>query len=115
MQIHAGAGMRPLRHNAWNEGNIFEIQIMSESLHCNRFDERISDDDLFFTERSRIAVEGSLNVSRQYLSNSWQAVQKFKGQCMRDGTEVFLCIFRRRVVFEAFIDFVFETAEDNVQ
>jgi hypothetical protein len=115
MQIHAGAGMRPLGHNAWNERNVFEIEIMSEPLNGNPFHKRISDNNFFFAERSRVAVEGSLNVSRQYLSYSWEAVQKLNRQCMRDGTEVFPFIFLGRIVFEALVNFVFEAAQDEVE
>ena len=47
VQIHARTGVRPFRHDAWDEGDIFQIKLMGEPLHRNGFDARVSHDDFF--------------------------------------------------------------------
>ena len=63
VQIHAWPGVRPFRHDARDEWDIFQIELMCQPLHGDGFNARVRHDDFFFTERSRIAIESRLRIS----------------------------------------------------
>src|SRR2546423_11718351 len=83
MQVHSAAAMRPLGHYSRDQWDVLQIQLMGETLHRDRFDEWISDDDLFLAQSSRVAIEGGLGVGLQELADARQACQKFHGERVR--------------------------------
>ena len=115
MQIHARAAVRPFGHDAREERNVFQIQLVRQPLHRDRFDERIRDDDFLLAERRGIAVEGGLHVGLQQFADARQAAEKFQRQAVRDGAKLAFHVFRWRIVFETLVNLVFERAEHRVE
>src|ERR1700676_3760011 len=89
MQIHPGAAMRPLGHDAWNKWNVFEIQLMGKPLDGDGLDKWIGQNDLLFAERGGVAIKGCLSVGLEQFTDARQAGQKFDCQRMGAGTQVF--------------------------
>ena len=83
MQVHAGAGVRPLGHDARNERDVVEIEFVRQPLHGDGFDERIRDDDFLLARRGGVAVEGRLGVGLQQFANARQAAQELQRQRAR--------------------------------
>ena len=115
MQIHARARMRPLGHDARDQRDIFQIQLVRQPLHGDGLDERIRHDDLLLAHGRRVAVIGRLHVGLQHLAQARQAVEKFQREVVRRRRDVFLRQIRRRMVFEALADFVLQRAQHRVE
>ena len=107
--------VRPLRHDARNERDVFQIKLMRQPLHRDGLDERIRHDDLLLARRRRVAVERGLHVRLQNFADARQAAEKFHRQLVRRRRDVFFGEAVRRIVFEALADFVLQFAENRIQ
>src|ERR1043166_2619608 len=61
---------------------------MGEALDRDRLDERISYDDLFFAQCSRVAFVSGLGVRLQHFTYARQAFKEFHSERSRERTEV---------------------------
>src|SRR5437899_3079319 len=62
VDVDTGAAVRPLSHDARNQWH-FVVKQMRHSINGDRFQRRISENDLFVAFRSRIPFVSSVNVS----------------------------------------------------
>jgi len=115
MQVHPGASVRPLGHDAGDQRDVLEIQFMRHPLHRDGFNERIRDDDFLLAECRRVAVVRRFGVRLKQLPNTRQAGQEFDGQRVGKWAQALLRQLGRRVVFEALADFVFQAGEHALQ
>ena len=88
---------------------------MRQPLHGNRLGERIGHDDFVLARRRGIAVERRFHVRLQNLADVRQLVEKFHGEIVRLMRDVFFVQAFRRLIFQAFANFIFERSEDRVQ
>ena len=114
MQIHPGPSVGPLGHDARNEGNILQVQFVREPLYGDSFDERVSHNDFLFAERCRVAIVGRFRIGLKQLAEARQAGQEFHREQMRDRSQALLFEFGRRVILQAFIDFIFQFAQHRI-
>lgn len=114
MQVHAGAAVRPLGHDAREERDVFLIELVGEALDGDGFDEGIGDDDFVPAGGGGVAIESGFDVGLEDFAQLGEAVEKGEGQAMGFAGDVSPGEAVGRVVFKAFADFVFEGAEDGV-
>jgi len=101
MEIHSGSGVRPFGHDARNERDVVEIQLVRQPLHRNGFDERIRNDHFVLAERGRVSVVGRLGVGLEQFSNSRQVAEELKCERARHIGQVPVFQSGWRGVFEA--------------
>ena len=62
MDVDTGAAVRPFRHHARNEGQMFLVKEMRHALDGDGFDGRIRENNFFVADRSRIAFVGGVDI-----------------------------------------------------
>jgi hypothetical protein len=87
---------------------------MGQPLDGDGFNARIRDDDLFPAQSGRVPVIGRLGIGLQQLAKARQTGKKLHRQDMSERAQVLFRPFRRRVVFEAFVDLILEVTQDDV-
>src|SRR5579863_9532622 len=115
MQIHTGAAMGPLGHDARDEWNLLQIQLMGQSLDGDRFHKGIGHEDFLFAGGSGVAIKGGLDIRMQDFTDVRQAPEKFHGELMRLVGDVLFLHASGSLVIEAFADLVLEHANNAVQ
>ncbi len=115
MQVHARARVGPLGHDARNQRDVLQIQLMRQPLHGNRLDERIGNQHFLLALRRRVTVVGGLHVRLQNFADARQAAEKFHRQAVRRRRDVLFRQMGRGIVFEALADFVLQRAEHRIE
>src|ERR1700722_3983921 len=114
MKVDAGAAMRPFRHDAGDEGDVLEVKLVREALDGDGLDEGVCDDDFLFAERGGVAFVGGFDVGLQQVADPGKFAEEFDRQRMSSGAEIFFGEFFRRMIFETFIDLIFEPFKHGV-
>ena len=70
----------PLGHDARNQRDVLQIQLMRQPLHGNRLDERIGNQHFLLALRRRVAVVGGFHVRLQHFADARQAAEKIHRQ-----------------------------------
>ena len=73
MDVDARAGMRPFGHHAGDDRCAFAIEPMREALDGDGLDEGKGKNDLFVTNRRRVAVESRLDVVLEQFPHNRQS------------------------------------------
>ena len=72
MNIDAGAGMGPFRHEPRDQRHFFFVKKMRHSLDRDRFNRRIRDDDFLVTRCRRIAFVSGVDIGPKDLAQAAQ-------------------------------------------
>ena len=114
MEVHSRSAVSPLRHDAWDERNVFQVKLVRHPLHRDGFDERIGDDDLLDTQRGRVTVVGCFRISLEQLADPRKVGQKIHRQGVGQGAQFLFRDAFGRGVLEAFVDLVLQPAQNGI-
>ena len=91
----------------------FEIKLVGQPLHRDRLHKWIGDDDFFFAQRRRVAIESGLGIGLQQLPNPWQAGEKLDRPYPRNRPEILSGQFLRGIVFQTFGNLILQFSQDK--
>ncbi len=115
MQIHPRPAVRPFRHNARNQRDVPQVQLVGHALDGNGFDERVGHNDLLAAQRGRVAIVGGLGVGLEQLPQAGQGCEEFQRRRSGQGRQLVCGQVRRRVVFQAFTQLLLQAHRHALQ
>jgi len=113
VEVHAASGMGPLGHDAWQEGDAGEVELVGHALDGNGFHERVGHDHLFGAQGGGIASEGGFGIGLEDFSDAGEAGKEIEAQLAGGGGELISWEVSWGGVFEAFENLVFQTFVDG--
>ena len=115
MQVNARAAVGPFGHNAGDQGNMLQVQLMRQPLHRDGLDERIGHDHLFPAQGRRVALVGRFDVRLQQFPQARQIAQKVQRQRMGHPARIpAINILFRRHIFQALVNLIRQPPQHRI-
>ena len=114
VQVDAGATVRPLTHDAWDQCDVLLVKFVCHALDCDGLDERVGDDHLLVADCGGVAGVGRLDVGLEQFADGREGAQKFQREFAGQLPWAVCRFSTGRFVLDALGDFVLESAADAV-
>jgi hypothetical protein len=78
VEVHAASAVGPFGHDAWEQGDLGEVELVGHALDGDGFHEGVGDDDLLLAQGGGVAAEGGFGVGLEDFTDAREAGQEIE-------------------------------------